>query len=47
MTHNGKTPAQVVGINVAIGKNKWLDLLKKSVNNKSDSKDMIKPKGLV
>lgn len=31
---NGKTPAQKAGINLDLGNNKWLSLMKKASNNR-------------
>jgi len=31
---NGKTPAQQAGIELELGKNKWLSLIRKTTNNK-------------
>jgi hypothetical protein len=30
---NGKTPAEVAGVDLKLGENKWLGLLKKAIEN--------------
>ena len=34
MSLDGKTPAEASGIDLKLGENKWLSLIKRSVNNK-------------
>jgi hypothetical protein len=39
---NGGTPAQAAGIELELGQNRWMELLRKSLQHHNDNKDNAK-----